>query len=116
MAAGLQPTPARPTARGESHQDCRRSGGTRNRSVPLSRCRLLPRVDEGPGVCVDGGGELAEVECVCREGDAGGIVLRGEGQAGGGVLALEDESLAQDLVPPGIGSALEYWVDFEVGL
>src|SRR5260370_19979529 len=92
------------------------SGGTRNRSAPLSRCRLLPRVDEGPGVWVDGGGELAEVECVGREGDAGGIVLRGEGQAGGGVLALEDESLAQDLVPPGIGSALEYWVDFEVGL
>jgi len=77
---------------------------------------MLPGVDEGPGVGVDGGGELTEVQCICREGDAGGIVLRSEGQAGGGVFALEDEALAQDLVAPCVGSALEYWVDFEVWL
>jgi hypothetical protein len=67
-------------------------------------------------VGVDGGGELAEVECICREGDAGGIVFRGEGEAGGGVFALEDEPVAQDLVALCVGSALEYWVDFEVRL
>jgi hypothetical protein len=79
-------------------------------------CRLLPHVDERPGVRVDSGGELPEVERVGRKGDVGGILFRGEGQAGGGVFALEYEPLAQDLVAPGVGSALEYRVDFKVRL
>ena len=60
------------------------------------------RVDEGSCVRLDSGGELPEVERLGRESRLGGVVLGGEGEAGGGVFAFQDEALAQDFVSSGV--------------
>jgi hypothetical protein len=65
-------------------------------------------------VRVDSGDEVPEVQGVRGEAHVGRVAFGGEGEAGGGVFALQDKALAQDLVPPGVGGTLKYRVDFEV--
>jgi hypothetical protein len=60
---------------------------------------LSPCVHKGPCVRVDRCGEVPEVERICGKPYAGLGFLSGERQTGGGVLALQDEALAQDLIP-----------------
>lgn len=62
------------------------------------------------------GREAPEAEGTAGVADAGGILLRGEGEAGSSVLALQDQALAQDLVSLGVRRALEQRIDLEVWL
>jgi len=75
-----------------------------------------PGIEESLDMGVGFGCEPAKAERISRMADAGGVLFRGEGKAGGGVLALEDKALAQDLVSLRVRRALEHRIDLEVWL